>query len=135
QLVQYCRSLAAEVAKQTGKNRDKLLEYVRTQERFAERAYQDRNQALYRECWLNLEKYAGQLDDLRRASSPDPSVRPASEEEKLREDAAIEIERFRRYLSAVWKQVRAKGRKDLDERLAQVAKQSQGLSQRARQDP
>lgn len=141
QLVHHCRILAAEVAKQTGRDtrasgsRDELVEYIRAQERFAERAYQDRNQALYRECWLNLEKYAGQLDDLRRASSSDPSERPASEEEKLREDAATEVERFRRYLSAVWKQVRAKGRKDLDERLAEVAKQSQGLSQRARKEP
>src|SRR5262249_13277210 len=135
QLVYFCRGLAVEVAKLTGKNREELVEYIRSQERFAERAYQDRNQALYRECWLNLEKYAGQLDDLRRASSDDPSERPASEEDKLRDDAALEVERFRRYLSAVWKQVRTKGRQDLDERLAEVARQSQGLSQRVRKEP
>ena len=45
------------------------------------------------------------------------------------------MEHFRQYLSAVWKQARARGRKDLEERLAQVAKQTQGLSQRVKDDP
>src|SRR5207249_1510837 len=54
QLVHHCRGLATEVAKQTGKHHAELVEYIRSQERFAERAYQDRNQALYRECWAAL---------------------------------------------------------------------------------
>ena len=135
QFVQHCRALAVETAKATGRGRDELLDYIRTQERYAERAYQDRNQALYRECWQNLDRYANSLQDLRRAAAPDPLDPAPSDAERAAEDARREVEHFRNYLAAVWKEVRARQRKDLDERLARVAKQSQGLAQRVREDP
>jgi hypothetical protein len=135
QFVQYCRTLAAEVARATGRSRDELLDYIRAQERYAERAYQDKNQALYRECWQNLDRYANSLQDLRRAAAPDPLDPAPSDAERAAEDAKGAVEHLRNYLAAVWKEVRARGRKDLDERLARVAKQSQGLAQRVREDP
>src|SRR5262249_37100786 len=57
QLVQYCLTLAAEVADKTGRDREELCEHIRAQERYAEQAYEEHNQALYRECNDNLEKY------------------------------------------------------------------------------
>jgi len=135
QFVQHCRGLAVEAAKATGRSREELLDYIRAQERYAERAYQEKNQTLYRECWQNLDRYAQSLNDLRRAAAPDPFDPTPSDAERAAEDARAEVERFRHYLAAVWKDVRARGRKDLDERLARVAKQSQGLAKRVKEDP
>ncbi len=106
QLVQHCLSLAAEVADKTGRDRDELCEHIHAQERYAEQAHEEHNQALYRECNDNLEKYAGYLTQLLRDTLPRPS-RPSRPPE---EEAHAEIERFRAYLSAVWKQVREKQR-------------------------
>jgi molecular chaperone DnaK len=130
QLVNDCRDLAVEVARTTGRALDELLEHVRAQERYAEQAWEDHNANLYRECQENLQKYSSYLrqllaDALPRASSPS---RPAEEE------ARDEVERFRAFLSRVWKQVREKQRNDLEPRLAEVANQARGMSQKVKTD-
>src|SRR5579872_983017 len=109
-LVRHCLDLAAEVADKTGRDREELFEHVHAQERYAEQAYEEHNQALYRECRENLEKYAGYLNQLLRDALPRPRARPTRSEEEARD----EVERFRAFLAAVWKQVRAKQRADQD---------------------
>jgi molecular chaperone DnaK len=131
QLVQHCLEAAAEVADKTGRDRDELCEHVRAQERYAEQAYEEHNQTLYRECWDNLEKYAGYLGQLLRDTLPRPP-RPARPPE---EEARAEVERFRAFLSAVWKQVRERQRSDLESRLSEIAGQARGLSQRIKTEP
>jgi hypothetical protein len=59
---------------------------------------------------------------------PRPPPRPAHEE------ARALLERFRSYLAAVWKRVRARGKPKLDERLRAVAAQAQGLNARLKDD-
>jgi molecular chaperone DnaK len=133
QLVQHCRTLAAEAAPLTGRDREEMIDYIKAQERHAERAFHERNQPLYRECWLNLERYLYSLQDICRAASPeDAEDAPGDNPE---EQARQEVERFRNYLSRVWKEVRARGRKDLDAKLNQLARQSQGLSKGIKDDP
>jgi molecular chaperone DnaK len=131
QLVQHCLDLAAEVADKTGRDREELCEHIRAQERYAEQAYEEHNQALYRECNDNLEKYGGYLTQLLRDTLPRPP-RPSRPPE---EEARAEIDRFRAYLSAVWKQVREKQRADLEARLTEIAGQARGLSQRLKTEP
>ncbi len=130
-LVQRCLDLAAEVADKTGRNPDELSEHIRVQERYAEQAYEERDQTLYQECNHNLEKYGGYLMQLLGDTLPRPP-RPSRPPE---EEARIEIDRFRTYLSSVWKQVREKQRSDLEPRLREIAAQARGLSQRAKIDP
>jgi molecular chaperone DnaK len=130
QLVQHCLSLAAEVAEKTGRAPEELGDHIRAQERYAEQAYDEHNQALYRECNDNLEKYAGYLTQLLRDALPRPRPNRPPEEE-----ARAEIDRFRAYLSAVWKQVREKQRADLETRLTEIATQARGLIQRVKSDP
>src|SRR5262249_32022788 len=77
QLVRDCLNVAADVARQTGRDRQELVDHVHTQERYAEKAYEDHNQPLYRECRENLEKYSGYLTQLLRDSLPRPLSRPA----------------------------------------------------------
>jgi molecular chaperone DnaK len=124
QLVSDCLGLAAEMADKTGGDRSELSEHVHSQERYAEQAYEDHNQALYRECFDNLEKYVGYLNQLLRDALPRPPSRPPEEE------AREVLEHFRNFLSSVWKQVRSRGRADLEPRLAEIAGQARGLSQR-----
>jgi hypothetical protein len=131
QLVQQCLSLAADVAAQSGRDSEELCEHIRAQECYAEQAYEEHNQTLYRECNDNLEKYGGYLTQLLRDTLPRPP-RPSRPPE---EEARSEIDRFRAYLSAVWKQVREKQRADLEARLTQIAAQARGLSQRVKSDP
>jgi molecular chaperone DnaK len=131
QLVQHCLSLAAEVAEKTGRDPEELCEHIRAQERYAEQAYEEHNQTLYRECNDNLEKYAGYLTQLLGDTLPRPP-RPSRPPE---EEARAEIDRFRAYLSTVWKQVREKQRPDLETRLTEIATQARGLSQRVKSDP
>ncbi len=132
QLVKHCLDLAVSVAKSTDRDREELFEYVHAQERYAEKAYEDHNQALYRECRDNLEKYGGYLDNLLSDALP-RSVSPPSRppEEEAREG----LDRFRAFLSSVWKQVKAKQRPDLDGRLKEIAGRAGGLSQRLKTDP
>src|SRR5262249_35229989 len=123
--------LAAEVANRTGRDRDELFEHVYAQERYAEQANEEHNQVLYHECHDNLTKYAGYLTQLLRDSLPGGG-RPARPPE---EEARQEVERFRSILAAVRNQVRACGRQDLETRLAEIAGQAHGFSQRIKTDP
>ncbi len=132
QLVRRCLDLAAEVAEITGRSREELFEHVHAQERYAEQAYEEHNQALYRECRENLEKYAGYLDRLKRDALPRPTPAPARPPE---EEAKEELERFRSFLATVWKQVRARQRADLETRLPEIAKRAGGLGQRLKTEP
>jgi hypothetical protein len=131
-LVRQCLDLAAEVADKTGRDRDELFEHVHAQERYAEQAYEEHNQALYRECRENLEKYAGYLTQLLRDALPRPAARPTRAPE---EEAREAVEHFRGFLAAVWKQVRAKQRADLEARLAEIAGAARGLSRRVKTEP
>jgi hypothetical protein len=92
---------------------------------------QPHNQTLYRECNDNLEKYGGYLTQLLRDTLP----RPPQPSRPPEEEARSEIERFRAYLSAVWKQVREKQRADLEARLTEIAAQARGFSQRVKTEP
>jgi molecular chaperone DnaK len=132
QLVKSCLHLAADMAEATQwRDRDDLFAYIHAQERYAEQAFEERNQTLYRECWDNLTRYAGYLDQLRRDALPRPEVAPTrSPEEEAREG----LEHFRGSLSAVWKQVRAARRAELEARLQQIAGQGKGLLQRLKSD-
>jgi molecular chaperone DnaK len=132
QLVRECLDLSAEVAAKTGRDREELFEHVRAQERYAEQAHEERHQALYRECWDNLAKYAGYLSQLLRDSLPGGSPRRSLSPE---EEAKEEVERFRGHLAAVWKQAREKKRAELEKRLAEIAKQASGFTQRLKDDP
>ncbi len=136
QLVARCHELVEELVENTGRKREELTEPIHGHEHLAEQAYKEKNQPLYRECWNTLQKYASSLEDLRRATSrgDDEEFEEASSRSP-EEDARAEIDRFRHYLSAVWKQAHARGRRDLDERLGQIAKQGQGLAQKAKEDP
>jgi molecular chaperone DnaK len=131
-LVRQCLDLAAEVADKTGRDRDELFEHVHAQERYAEQAYEEHNPALYRECRENLEKYAGYLNQLLRDALPRPPARPSRSPE---EEAREEVERFRGFLAAVWKRVRARQRADLEARLTEIAGQARGLSGRLKAEP
>jgi molecular chaperone DnaK len=132
QLVRKCLELAGRVAAATGRNEEELVEYINAQERYAEQAYEEHNAALYRECRENLEKYGGYLDQLLRDTLPRPMTRPPRPPE---EEAKDELDHFRAYLASVWKQVRAKERRDLDAKLKEIAQQAGGLSQRLKTDP
>jgi molecular chaperone DnaK len=132
QLVRKCLELAGRVAAATGRNEEELVEYINAQERYAEQAYEEHNAALYRECRENLEKYGGYLDQLLRDTLPRPMTRPAKPPE---EEAKDELDHFRAYLASVWKQVRAKERRDLDAKLKEIAQQAAGLSQRLKTEP
>jgi hypothetical protein len=132
QKVRQCLDLAAEVASKTGRDREELFEHVHTQERYAEQAHEEHNQALYRECWENLEKYAGYLSQLVHDNLPKGPTRPSLSPE---EEAKAEVDRFRAFLSHVWKQAREKKRADLEARLAQIAKQASGFTQKLKSDP
>src|SRR5205807_1483909 len=110
-------------------DREELFEHVHAQERYAEQAYEEHNQPLYRECRENLEKYSGYLTQLLRDTLPRPAITPTkSPEDEARDD----LEHFRGYLANVWKQVRAKGRNDLEPRLTDIAAQARGLSARVK---
>ena len=138
QLVRRCLDVAVTVAKSTNRDREELFGYVHAQERYAEKAYEEHNQPLYRECRDNLEKYAGYLDDLLRGlpgsgvlAAPGPPTPSHPPEEEARDS----FDRFRALLASVWKQVKARRRTDLDQRLKEIAGQAGGLSQRLKTDP
>ncbi|HKI37912.1 MAG TPA: Hsp70 family protein [Gemmataceae bacterium] len=131
ELVTEALNLAAVVAEATGREREALSAHVHEQERFARQAQDERNQALYRTSWENLQKYLFHLGGLlpnAPAEGPRAKPRPADEE------ARALLERFRSYLAAVWKRVRLKGKPKLDERLKAVAAQAQGLNARLKED-
>jgi hypothetical protein len=132
QLVRQCLDLVAEVSDRTGRDREELFQHVHTQDRYAEQAFAEHNQALYCECWDNLANYAGYLTRLLHESLPRPVALPFRPPE---EEARTEIERFRRLLSSVWKQVRSAGRGDLEPRLAELARSATGFSTRLKTEP
>jgi molecular chaperone DnaK len=132
QLVRRCLELAGEVTERTGRDRQELTEHVHAQERYAEQAYEEHNQGLYRECCDNLAKYAGYLEQLARESLPRLAPEPQLEPE---EEARQAVERFRGFLSAVWKRVREANRRELDPRLAEIAKQAGGLTKKVKEEP
>ncbi len=132
QLVRHCLDLAAKVADATGRDREELFEHIHAQERYAEQAYEEHNQPLYRECRENLEKYSGYLEQLLRDALPRPKAQPTLPPE---EEARADLDRFRNYLSSVWKQVRAKQRNDLESRLKEIAGQASGLTGRLKSEP
>jgi hypothetical protein len=131
QLARRCLDLAVEAAKASGRAREELFEHIHAQERYAEQAFEEHNQALYRECRENLEKYAGYLDQLLRDALPRPAAPPLPPEGEAKDS----VERFRNFLTAVWKQVRAKQRTDLEPRLTEIAGQARGFTQRMKSEP
>ncbi len=132
QLVRQCLDLAAELSDRTGRDREELFQHVHAQDRYAEQAFAEHNQALYRECWDNLANYAGYLARLLQESLPRPVAVPFRPPE---EEARAEIEHFRGLLSSVWKQVRGAGRSDLEPRLAELARSATGFSTRLKTEP
>jgi hypothetical protein len=64
-LVRHCLILSGQVADRTGRNREELFEQVYSQERYAEQAFAEGSQALYRECFDNLKSLAAYLEQLR----------------------------------------------------------------------
>jgi molecular chaperone DnaK len=134
-LVRQCQDLAWKVSQQTGRDRDELLQHVQAQERYAEQAHEEFNPTLYRECWENLEKYKHYLMQLEEESLP--GVGPPAKKRKRppADEARDAIELFRTRLSQVWKQARAKNRKDVDYHLGDLARSAAGLSGRMKEDP
>jgi hypothetical protein len=132
ELVRHCLDIAGRVADLTRRSRAELEEHIRAQERYAEQAFEENNQTLYRECCDNLVRYAGYLDQVLRDALPHEEPEPHLPPEEL---ALRGLEQFRGYLAEVWKKVRAAKRSDLDVHLAEVARRGQGLSQRVREAP
>jgi hypothetical protein len=132
QLVRQCLDLVAEVSDRTGRDREELFQHVHAQDRYAEQAFAEHNQALYRECWDNLANYAGYLTRLLQESLPRPTALPFRPPEA---EARAQIEHFRELLSSVWKQVRSAGRGDLEPRLAELARSATGFSTRLKTEP
>jgi hypothetical protein len=130
-LARRCLDLAVEAAKATGRPAEELFEHVHAQQRYAEQAFEEQNQTLYQECRENLEKYAGYLDQLLR----DALLRPSMPRLPPEVEAKDSVERFRSDLATVWKQVRAKQRLDLEPRLAEIAGQAHGFTQRMKSEP
>jgi hypothetical protein len=133
ELITDCLHLAGTVAEQTHRDREELAAPIEAQRKYAEQAYEEENQALYRECWDRLERYAGQLVQLLRHNRPQadepPPLRPVWLE------ARQAVEQFRTRLADVWKRVRAADSPELDQRLKDVAAQAAGISQRLKDDP
>jgi molecular chaperone DnaK len=130
-LVKHCLHEAAAVADRTGWARDELFEQVYAQERYAEQAYEERNQILYAECFDNLGKLAGYLERLRHDALPRPWRGPVVPAEEARE----EIERCRSCLESLVNDVRTGGRPELEARLGALARQAAALPERVAADP
>jgi molecular chaperone DnaK len=133
QLVKDCLDLAGTVAEQIRGDRENLAAPIHAQRKYAEQAYEEENQALYRECWNSLERYAGQLVQLLRDRHPEPQAPMLSRPIWL--EARDAVEQFRTHLAEVWKRARTKRLPDLEKRLSEVAVQAKGLTQRLKDDP
>jgi hypothetical protein len=133
ELVKDCLQLADTVAQQSGEDRKQLAAPIETQRKYAEQAYEEENQGLYRECWDRIERYAGQLVQLLRHRRPEIDEPPPQRPVHI--EAQEAVEQFRARLADVWKRVRAMGSPDLEKRLADVAAQANGLTQRLKDDP
>jgi hypothetical protein len=132
QLVKHCLYQAGTVAQRTGRAREELFEQVYAQERYAEQAFEEKNQTLYQECFDNLSKLAGYLERLLHDTLPrfrrDPGLTPE-------EEARHENQCFQDFLATVAEKVRAKGRADLQERLGKLAQQGSTLVERIVAEP
>jgi molecular chaperone DnaK len=133
QLVKDCLHLAATTAEAVHGDRAELSAPIHAQVKYAQQAYEEENQALYRQCWNQLERYAGQLVQLLRERHPEPEPGPPVERPAWLE-AKDGVERFRGYLAEVWKKARAKECADSEKRLTEVATQAKGISQRLKDD-
>jgi molecular chaperone DnaK len=127
QMVKHCLHLAADVAQRTGRAREELFEQVYTQERYAERAFEEKNQPLYRECFENLHRYAGYLDQVQRDALPRSYCGPVQAPEQ---EAAEGIGYLEACLAQVLEKAQAKNAASLVERLNSMAERSQGLRER-----
>jgi molecular chaperone DnaK len=132
QLVRQCLDLASELVQRTGRDREELFQHVHAQDRYAEQANEEHDQALYRECWDNLVKYAGYLARLLEDSLPRPAPQPSHPPE---EAAREEVAHFRGLLSTVWKRIRSAERTDLEPRLAELARSASGFTARLKTEP
>ncbi len=130
-LVKHCLVQASLVAERTGRAREELYEQIYAQERYAEQAYEERNQTLYRECSDNLGRLAGYLDRLLHDALPQYR-RPAPQ--AADEEAREAVEHYRDYLAAVRTKVRKKRRDDLAERLDRLERQGAGIDGRVKDD-
>jgi hypothetical protein len=131
QLVKQCLHLAADVAQQTGRARDELFGQVYTQERYAEQAFEERDQSLYRECFDNLHRYAGYLDQVQRDALPRSYLGPV----RLPEEEAREgIDYLEACLAAVLEKAQAKGAAPLVVHLHSLVERGRGLRDRLKTD-
>jgi molecular chaperone DnaK len=133
EMVEHCLHLAQTVAEQSGRNRPDLEAPIETQRKHAEQAYGEENQASYRDCCDQLERYAGQLVQLLRKHHPEPAGAPPPR--PISVEARDAVDQFRTRLAEVWKRVRAADCAGLEQRLREVAAQAGGLTQRLRNDP
>ena len=131
-LVRDAMDLAAEVADKARRDREELFGHIRAQERYAEQAHDEHNQALYKECWDNLSRYASYLEQMLHDALPRPNVPRKRDPEQ---EARDEVDRFRQLLSNVWKLAKEKKRADLDFFMGEIARQANGLSARMKGDP
>jgi hypothetical protein len=131
QLVKHCLHLAAEVADYTGRAREELFEQVYTQERYAERAFEEKNQPLYRECVDNLHRYAGYLDQVQRDALPRSLRGPARAPE---EEAVEGIDCLEACLATVLEKARGRADAHLVERLTGLAERIRGLRELVKAD-
>jgi hypothetical protein len=70
QRVKECLYLAGKVADATGRPPQELFEQVYAQERYAEKAFEEKNGSLYRECFENLGRFGDYLKRLCRDRLP-----------------------------------------------------------------
>jgi molecular chaperone DnaK len=131
QMVKHCLHLAADVAQRTGRAREELFEQVYAQERYAERAYEEKNQPLYRECFENLHRYAGYLDQVQRDALPRSFRGPAPSPEQ---EATEGIDYLQACLAAVLEKARAKDAAALVERVNSLIERGRGLRERIQAD-
>jgi len=68
--VRECLILAGKLAEVSGRPPEEIFEQVYAQERYAERAFAAKDQALYRECFDNLGELVRYLEQLCRAYLP-----------------------------------------------------------------
>ncbi len=131
QLVKHCLLLAGEVADLTGRPRQELFEQVYAQERYAEKAHEERNQTLYRECFDNLGKLAGYLEQLKRnqLAAPLEPARPPTAQ-----DVGEEIRMLQGFLASLGQRVQNRSRADLQQRLDILDRQVQSLADRTHDD-
>jgi molecular chaperone DnaK len=132
QLVKHCLVLAGEVAQATGRPREELFEQVYAQERYAEKAFEEHNQTMYRECYENLSKLAGYLEQLKRDQLNVPL--PASSRPPTVEDVKADIQQVQNFLSSLRKKAKSRARLDVEPRLDSLERQTQALARQTHAD-